>query len=144
MLDFGRVVTGYSQLTIEAAEPGAIVDIGVSERLSRNKENYYKSNDSRTEMPTRRTGILFNREHGKQVDRYIARAGKQTWETGDIKGFRYMQVTFRNVSTPLKVDAISTNFTSYPVENRGSFRVLQSSLESDLANGRLHSPDVYD
>ena len=47
--------------------------------------------------------------------------GKQIWETGDIKGFRYLQVTFRNVSEPLKVDSISLNFTSYPVESRGSF-----------------------
>lgn len=147
VLDFGRVVTGYSHLQIEAAEAGAIVDIGVSERLSRNKENYYKSNDSRAEMPGRRTGILFNREHGKQVDRYIARAGKQTWETGDIKGFRYMQVTFRNISTPLKVDTISTNFTSYPVENRGRFEcsnpVLNKIWETGVYTLQMCMTDGY-
>jgi len=120
VLDFGRTVTGYSRLDIDA-QAGAIVDIGVSERLSRNKERYYHGVGERSGMPARQTGILFNTEHGKQVDRYIARDGKQTWETGDIKGFRYVQVTFRNIVKPLKVDAISMNFTSYPVENRGSF-----------------------
>ena len=102
VLDFGRTVTGYSRLEVDAGA-GTIVDIGVSERLSRNKENYYKSDDSRAEMPSRKTGILFNREHGKQVDRYITRSGKQSFETGDIKGFRYLQVTFRNIVQPVNV-----------------------------------------
>jgi len=120
VLDFGRTVTGYSRLDIEA-EAGATIDIGVSERLSRNKERYYTGTSGRSGMPAKHTGILFNPEHGKQVDRYIARAGKQSWETGDLKGFRYMQVTFRNIVKPIKVDAISLNFTSYPVEKRGRF-----------------------
>jgi hypothetical protein len=86
-------------------------------------------------MPKRQTGILFNREHGKQVDRYITRAGRQSWETGDIKGFRYMQVTFRNVVAPLKVDAISLNFTSYPVGNRGRFESSDARLNQIWQTG---------
>ena len=136
VLDFGKTVTGYSRLEVDGGA-GTIVDIGVSERLSRNKENYYKSDDSRAEMPSRKTGILFNREHGKQVDRYITRAGQQSFETGDIKGFRYMQVTFRNVVQPLKVDAISLNFTSYPVGNRGAFE------SSDLQLNKIWQTGVY-
>jgi alpha-L-rhamnosidase len=127
VLDFGRTVTGYSHLEIEGTA-GATIDIGVSERLARNKERYYTSTSGRADMPGKRTGLLFNPGHGKQVDRYIARSGRQTWETGDIKGFRYLQVTFRNVSEPLKVDAISLNFTSYPVESRGSFESSSSVL----------------
>jgi alpha-L-rhamnosidase len=133
VLDFGRTVTGYSHLEIEGVE-GATVDIGVSERLSKNKERYFKGPFA-SEMPGQRTGILFNPGHGKQVDRYIARDGKQVWETGDIKGFRYMQVTFRNITRPLKVDAISLNFTSYPVERRGRFESSSARLNQIWETG---------
>jgi hypothetical protein len=39
-----------------------------------------------------------------------------------------MQVTFRNITRPIKVDAIALNFTSYPVEKRGRFESSDERL----------------
>jgi hypothetical protein len=46
-----------------------------------------------------------------------------------------MQVTFRNVVKPVKVDAISLNFTSYPVERRGRFDCSDERLNKIWETG---------
>lgn len=133
VLDFGRTVTGYPHLEIDGPA-GAIIDIGVSERLRRDRETYLSEPIAQT-MPARKTGILFNVPHGKQADRYVTRAGKQVWEAEEIRGFRYLQVTFRNIVQPLKVDAVSLNFTSYPVEPRGKFASSNKRLDQIWQTG---------
>ncbi len=127
VFDFGRTVTGYSRLQVDGPS-GVIIDIGVSERLWRDREKFGISTGAQP-FPDKKTGVLFNMSHGKQADRYITRAGKQVWETGDVRGFRYMQVTFRNIVEPLLIDAISVNFTSYPVGQRGSFSSSSERLD---------------
>lgn len=133
VLDFGRTVTGYSRLEVEGSAD-AIIDIGVSERLNRTKERYLGWSKARP-MPAKKTGVFLTVEHGKQADRYITRAGKQVWEAQEIRGFRYLQVTFRNVVQPLKVDAISLTFTSYPVESRGRFECSNHRLNQIWRTG---------
>ncbi len=39
----------------------------------------------------------------------------------DWKGFRYLQLTFRELTRPLKIHAAGATFTSYPVEPEGRF-----------------------
>ncbi|MFN8487555.1 MAG: family 78 glycoside hydrolase catalytic domain [Caldilineaceae bacterium] len=104
VLDFGGTVTGRPTFVIDAPE-GAIIDIGTSERL---QEDHIEP----------RVHSFLTSEN---VDRVITRAGRQQWERFEWTGFRYLQLTIRNAPTPLTIRDIALNFTSYPVERRGSF-----------------------
>lgn len=102
LLDFGKEVVGYPHLKVEGP-PGVIIDFGYSEYLRDGKINP-------------------NHERIKAVDRYTTRGGLQIWETFSIRGFRYMQLDIHNESSePLKIYSIGINFSTYPVEYRGSF-----------------------
>lgn len=104
VFDFGATVTGRPTFDV-TAPAGAVIDIGCSERL---QDNHIEP-----------------REHSfltsENVDRIITRAGRQQWERFEWTGFRYLQLTIRNASEPLTLHEASLNFTTYPVEMRGSF-----------------------
>lgn len=101
LIDFGKEVIGYPRITLKGVE-GGIVDFAYSERLIGGKVAPYM-------------------QKTKYVDRYIMKEGWQTWEQFGWKGFRYMQLVFRNLSGPVEVDAVSLNFSTYPVGDRGAF-----------------------
>ena len=111
VLDFGGTVTGRPTFAVSAPD-GAVIDIGCSERLQ----------DDHIEP----------REHSfltsENVDRVITRAGWQQWERFEWTGFRYLQLTIRNAVEPLTIHDVSLNFTSYPVEARGSFACSDETL----------------
>ena len=111
VLDFGGTVTGRPRFEIDAPA-GAIIDIGTSERLQ----------DEHIEP---RFHSFLTSEN---VDRLITRAGRQHWERFEWTGFRYLQLTIRNASQPLTIRDVALNFTSYPVENRGSFACSDERL----------------
>jgi len=100
-LDFGKEVTGYVRLRLHGVA-GGIVDLGYSETLMEGQVD-----------------VL--REQMNHADRYIMRDGPQDWELFFWKGFRYLQLTFRNCPKPVELESVSLLFTSYPVKYRGSF-----------------------
>ena len=112
VLDFGGTVTGRPTFDI-TAPAGAIIDVGYSERLQ----------DDHIEP----------REHSfltsENVDRVFTRAGRQQWERFEWTGFRYLQLTIRKAQEDLVIHKVNLNFTSYPVEQRGSF-----TCSDDLLN----------
>jgi len=55
----------------------------------------------------------------------------------DWKGYRYVQLTFRNVHEPLLIHGVGATFTSYPVEYRGAFEC------SDAMLGRIWQAGAY-
>ena len=107
VFDFGREVTGYPRITLEGTA-GAIVDIGVSEGLA----------DGRV-RPT---------HNGNHISRYTVKDGSQQFETFEWDGFRYMQLTIRNATRPVRLRKVAVNFTSYPVGNRGAFESSDPEL----------------
>ncbi len=113
IVDFGRVVSGYPRLRLEGPE-GAAVDLAYGERLI----------DGR--VPIQRATAV----GGQNADRYRLREGAQEWERFEWAGFRYLQLTVRNPpeAGPLRLQTVSVNFTSYPVERRGSFRCSDDLL----------------
>lgn len=111
VFDFGGTVTGRPVLEF-TAPAGAIIDVGTSERLQ----------DGHIEP--REQSFLTS----ENIDRVIAREGRQTWERFEWTGFRYLQLTVRNAETPLTLHSVSLNFTSYPVEARGAFECSDSLL----------------
>ena len=61
-------------------------------------------------------------------DRYVARPGKNTWQTFEYKQIRYMEIVCREMETPVSVDSISAVSYQYPAERRGSFECSEPLL----------------
>ncbi|MCI0718179.1 MAG: family 78 glycoside hydrolase catalytic domain, partial [Acidobacteria bacterium] len=76
------------------------------------------------------------RDQWSFADRYIMRDGPQEWELFFWKGFRYLQLTFRNCPKPVEVESVSLLFTSYPVKYRGSFECSDPLLTKIWEVGR--------
>jgi hypothetical protein len=120
VIDFGRVVSGYPRLRLEGPA-GAAIDLAYSERLVEGR------------VPVQPAGPVGT----QNADRYWLREGSQEWERFEWAGFRYLQLTVRNAERPLRLQTVSINFTSYPVERRGRFQ-----CSDDLLN-RLWEVGAY-
>jgi len=117
ILDFGREITGYAWLDIEG-HAGAVIDLAYGERLVA----------GRVQSVVQGVGY---------ADRYILKDGRQRHEVYDWKGFRFLQLTFRELTGPLKLHAAGVTFTSYPVEPAGEFSA------SDPLLGRIWQTGAY-
>jgi hypothetical protein len=115
-LDFGKEVTGYVRLRLNGVA-GGIVDLGYSEMLRDGQVDYLK-------------------EQMNYADRYIMRDGPQDWELFFWKGFRYLQLTFRNCPKPVELESVSLLFTSFAVNYRGSFECSDPLLNRIWDLGR--------
>jgi hypothetical protein len=109
IFDFGREITGYTQFDV-AGNAGAIVDVVHGELITAGR------------VQSMRQGTHY-------ADRYILREGRQQHEIYDWKGFRYVQLTFRNLTRPLAMHALRVIFSSYPVDKSGKFRCEDRLLE---------------
>ena len=113
--DFGREITGYGWLDVEGNE-GAVVDISYGERL----------------IAGRVQSVV---QHVGYADRYILTQGRQRHEVYDWKGFRYMQLTFRNLTEPLKLHGVGATISWYPLEQLGSFTSPDKQVEEIWRTG---------
>jgi hypothetical protein len=107
VLDFGKTQQGRVRFAVEG-RAGSIVDFCYTERLRP---------DGRVHIPPWGWGP---QDH-VCAHRVTLDDGPLTWEQFDFGGFRYVQMTFRNCTEPLKVKSVAVNYTSYPVEYRGKF-----------------------
>lgn len=108
-LDFGREVVGFP--TVRIRDGGtAVIDLGYSEALDENGRVH----------PTRQ-GIL-------QADRLVTHGGRQEWQTFGRRAFRYLQLTFRDLSAPLQIECVSVNTVGYPVEQVSEFECSDALL----------------
>lgn len=105
VLDAGKETCGFLKLDLEA-RGGEIIDFFFCEHVWQDGSAVIRSAD----------GAL-----APIANRYRCRAGRQQHRFFAWQGFRYVLAVFRNVRKPLKVHQISYDFTSYPVERRGSF-----------------------
>ena len=117
-IDFGKEVTGYVRLRLNGVA-GGIVDLGYSETLLNGHVDPLRNNE----------GV-------NCADRYTMRDGPQEWELFLWKGFRYLQLTFRNCSKPVELESANLLFTSYPVKYRGSFECSDALLTKIWDVGR--------
>lgn len=114
VVDFGAVIAGYVHLDLEG-RAGAVVEFTYGERLEP---------DGRVMLAEGIPGFDARPGH-----RYTLREGRQSWERFAWNGFRYLQVTLRHCTAPLRLFALAANLTSYPVEPRGRF-----TCSDDLLN----------
>ena len=117
ILDFGKEVTGYPVVRLKGAA-GTVVDLGCAEHLTAGRIDPVKSEVHYT-------------------DRFTLADTEETVKTLEWKGFRYLQVTFRNVSRGLKIKSIHVDYIEYPFSRKGKFEC------SDPLLNRIYEVAAY-
>ncbi len=107
VVDFGREVIGYLRFDLDAPE-GAVVDVNAFEGID--------------------DGGLFFMSNTRNSFRYTCRAGRQRFRSHGRRGFRYLSVTLRELSAPLKIRHVDTLLSTYPVAHVGSFACSDETL----------------
>lgn len=105
LLDFGTMQTGRVCMELEGPE-GASVDFRYGERI--------EANGMVQVLPWKDAHIY--------AHRLILGARPLRWEMFERAGFRYLQLTVRNATSPLHVRAVEVNSSRYPAGRRGAFR----------------------
>ncbi len=100
-LDFGRELVGWVEFELEAAA-GTVVDVNLIEF---------------------RVGAELQHTHGNRNGfRYICKAGLNTFVSQKRRAGRYLFLTLRNQTGPVRIRTVSIDLATYPVERRGAFR----------------------
>jgi len=125
-LDFGRMTVGFLSFAVDAPE-GTVLDfLGF--------EGYQ---DGKPQLP------------GEMVNgmRYTCREGYQSFLSTVRRGFRYLILTLRNVTRPVKIYYVKTFLNTYPLPEEGAFRCNDELLNSIWRMGRyttrLCSEDTF-
>jgi hypothetical protein len=126
IVDFGRPVFAFPRIQLEGPED-AVIDMTYGPDLVAGRVRPLSQ------------GLRYG-------DRYLMRAGKQTWQVFEYKQFRYLQVVVRNAATPVRIDSISAVSYEYPAARKGSFEcsdpVLTQLWKSCVDTTYLHMEDV--
>lgn len=84
-------------------------------------------------------GVIFERFHNGEPQwpwrvrssfRYVTREGVQNYETATHFGGRYLALTVRGRSGPVRIRRVYGKFMHYPVADRGSFRCSDEQLNA--------------
>lgn len=141
LIDFGREVTGFPHFQVRGAAGGEIIDMGYGEVLQ----------DAAGAFVPPATGKLGrlnpDRDGVHYADRYLCRPGDQVYQTFDKRAFRYMQVVVRNAPAGLDLGSVGIIFSTFPVEEKGTFNCSDERLNSIWKVGRytcqLNMEDGY-
>ncbi|MFQ3550248.1 MAG: family 78 glycoside hydrolase catalytic domain, partial [Armatimonadota bacterium] len=129
VLDFGKEVVGFPVIIVRDGGE-CTIDIGYSETLDRKGDVY----------PIRQD-IL-------QADRVIMRGGRREWQCFGRRAFRYMQLTFRDLKTPIDIESVSITNIGYPVEQVSSFECSDELLNKIWNKGldtlKICMQDAYE
>lgn len=102
VFDLGAMSIGSPFIDIESEQDGVIVDVSISEYL-RDRRVIAK----RWITPGAYTALS---------DRIILRAGRQYWQRRDYNGYRFIQLTIRNATKPLRINTIGSMERIYPFQ----------------------------
>jgi hypothetical protein len=106
LLDFGRLVTGYPEITVADSQGGAIdVLYGESLWLTR-------------------------------VDRFVLRGGAQVLQPFGRRTFRYLKLLFPDTPAPIELADVSLELNTYPVQSAGDFACSDPLLDRIWSVGR--------
>ena len=109
VIDFGTELSGYISFDLEAPE-GTVIDFYGFEYLDRFED--YK-------------------QHTYNLDntlRYITKSGRQSYTSAVRKGFRYLMVTVRQASEPVKWFDLNMQQSNYPIAEVGRFHSSDALL----------------
>jgi len=112
--DFGKEITAFPRFTLTASKAGLEVILGTGERLDADG------------LPEMKDNVDF-------TDTYITREGLQSWQPLTWRGFRYLAI---QKSSEIRIDELSAEFRSFPVERSGSFSCSDELLNQIWEIGR--------
>ncbi len=100
VIEFERLLVGFLVIEVDAPE-GTIIDANMFEVIDE-------------------SGIYWtNLVHNSL--RYTCREGHQVFRSSVRRGFRYLSLTIRGASRPVKIHNVHCLMSTYPVEKRGQF-----------------------
>jgi hypothetical protein len=112
VVDMGRVISGFPFITVDGPA-GAVIDVAFSEWVHDQRVVAVKS-------PVRFDG--FEGRPMYTADRVTLRQGPFRWQRFSFSGFRYLQLTVRGATRPVRILSAGAVFTSYPFTARGRYR----------------------
>ncbi|HYG75019.1 MAG TPA: alpha-L-rhamnosidase C-terminal domain-containing protein [Planctomycetota bacterium] len=124
VIDFGETRFGYPVLKIDGAHGGEIFDLIYDERLGESGIDITR--------PCNGQAAAYEYSLG---DRLTCRAGANTLETLQPRGFRYLMLIARNVRKPVTLSRLALHEVTYPVAERGSFACSDKLLNTIWATG---------
>lgn len=141
LIDFGTETTGFPHFRVRGARGGEVLDMGYGEVLHAPDGSFVpQSADTLGRLNPDRDGVHY-------ADRYICRAGDQTFRTFDKRGFRYLQFDVFNAPDGIEIEGVGLLFSTYPVEYRGAFQCSDERLNRIWEIGRwtcqLNMEDGY-
>ncbi len=107
VVDFGKEISGFAEIEVTAPD-GCTTDIVYEEEL-------YNGDRLRADHTHTNPNYKF-------AERYILRGGRQKF--GGVlmeRGFRLIQLTFRNISAPVMLHSVRAIDRRYPFAERGQF-----------------------
>lgn len=116
VLDFGKEVVGFPLLRIRDGGQG-VIDL-----------RYFETPNAEGQAHAA-GGPVF------QADRLILHGGRQEWQTFGRRAFRYMELIFRDLESPLYIESVSLNSIGYPVEEVCSFECSDDVLNDIWRTG---------
>lgn len=128
LFDFGRILTGRPYIEL-VARGGEVIEFAVSESLPGEFNPGGPAPGARVEARP----VLGLDAH---VSRYVARPGRQVFETFEWDAVRWMQLTVRNAPQGLEIVRLGVTTTGYPAERRGEFQSSDSFLDRLWSIGR--------
>ena len=109
ILDMGDLINGRIHIDLEGP-CGSRVDIAYGQRLLENgKPETYSSRIC-------------------SADTYVMKAGRQQWTSFGWRHFRFVQLTFRDLPTPLTIHGIKAVADEYPAEQIGDFQCSDETV----------------
>ncbi|CAM3420070.1 family 78 glycoside hydrolase catalytic domain [Marinicrinis lubricantis] len=107
IIDFGKVMSGYISFELDAGE-GTIVDLYGFEYM--------------------RDGWIQHMHYLENSIRYICREGRQQYLSPIRRGFRYIIVTVRQASRPVRLYDLHMKLNHYPIAEVGQFQCSDAML----------------
>lgn len=107
ILDMGREVAGYPEITVEAPK-GVRIDLAWSERLVHQH-------------------VAADEPGGNYIARYFTRVGRQTWKLWGWHGFRFLELRFSNCSKPVSFRA-DVVFSTASLRHDGALETANEEL----------------
>ena len=112
--DFGKEITAFPRFNITAEKEDEELIIGTSEKLDENK------------FPMMKVNVDF-------TDSYLTKKGEQSWQPMTWRAFRYFAI---QKNPAVKINTVSAQFRSFPVEQAGSFLCSDKLLNEIWEIGR--------
>jgi hypothetical protein len=115
-LDFGREVSGFPEIEVEADAEGVVLDLGYGEALEEGGH------------------VSAHRQNNPAADRMTLRSGAQTLRIFHHRAFRYMVVAVRGGNIRLRAPRVVES--GYPTPYRGAFGCSDARLTRAWEIGR--------